>query len=255
LKEAIENYDGLIVCGAGNSGWDIDGTNTYPAVSDEYNVITVGSIDSSFNKAESSSYGATTVDLFAPGHQIISCQAGTTNGYVYKNGTSMAAPHVTGVAALLLSAYPNMTPADIKETIMENVNKVMGNDPEDPDTYDQYLLEGMCVTEGVLNAKAALRNPVYHSHQYSDTYIIHRKECVCGDIYNEPHYYITPYDYGNLSNHKLLCACGHDNGTTAPHTWTLADESMYVSASPDYLAPIYVCTGCGATAINPPSGY
>ena len=156
---AIQMYNGLLICAAGNRGRDMNiaSNKQYPACyNDLSNVISVGASNNNDTRAAYSNWGATTVDLFAPGTDILStypaimCDNGTHNasthiarGYHTMSGTSMAAPHVAGVAALIKSILPYATPGLIKSLIMNNVNAVSA-------------LSGQCVTSGRLNANAAV---------------------------------------------------------------------------------------------------
>ena len=105
----------------GSSG----GTILYPAKYPE--TIAVSSVNINGTLAASSSYGPE-IDLAAPGVSIYS--ASMDGLYVYKNGTSMAAPHVTASAALLLSIYPDLTPDDVKATL-KNTAEDLGLSPEE----------------------------------------------------------------------------------------------------------------------------
>lgn len=135
LSDAI-SAGGLFVAAAGNYASDSDSTPFYPACYELDNIISVAATDSNDELASFSNYGATSVDLSAPGVSIYSTILGEQYGY--KNGTSMAAPHVSGTAALLLSANSSLSSAQIKELILSNVDSVSG-------------LQGMAVTGGRLN--------------------------------------------------------------------------------------------------------
>ena len=142
IRTAMENFTGLVVCAAGNDNSDNDIYLRSPCGNNDLNnVISVGAINQNNKKWAYSNYGATKVDLFAPGDGIYSTYP---NNYKYDSGTSMAAPHVTGVAALLLSRYPDMSAGVLKASILEGVDKL-------PD------LSGLCVTGGKLNADIDLK--------------------------------------------------------------------------------------------------
>ncbi|MCI8776610.1 MAG: S8 family serine peptidase [Oscillospiraceae bacterium] len=120
LDEAMSNYPGLVVCGSGNDHWDITDINLSPASSSLNNVITVGSCDSTDSLTNSSNYGRN-VDLVAPGTYITAYGDGS---YGEVMGTSIASPFVAGVAGLILSKYPEITPLQVKEAILKSVDKI-----------------------------------------------------------------------------------------------------------------------------------
>jgi len=126
----------LFIAAAGNSGTDNDATASYPANYDVANVISVAAITNTGALASFSQYGATTVDIGAPGAGIWSTTA--YNGYSSYSGTSMATPHVTGGAALYASTRPGSTAATIKAAILSNA-------------VPTASLAGKCVTGGRLN--------------------------------------------------------------------------------------------------------
>jgi thermitase len=145
--DAIDTHrDTLYVIAAGNGGSDSigddnDGSNPeYPCSYDLPNIICVGASDANDRRPTFSNFGAATVDLFAPGVDIWST---VPSGYQRVPGTSMAAPHVTGIAALLLDLNPNLTTAQLKDAILGTV---------DPSP----VLCGLSVTGGRANAFAAL---------------------------------------------------------------------------------------------------
>ncbi len=121
LRDAIEraNRAGILfVAAAGNNGSNNDTTANYPSNYTNANVIAVASITSTGARSSFSNFGATTVDIGAPGSGIIS----TTAFSVYSNfsGTSMATPHVTGACALYASVYPGASAAQIKNAILSS---------------------------------------------------------------------------------------------------------------------------------------
>ena len=131
FSDAINSYNGLFVTIAGNGekdandvshGYDIDANPNYPGSFTCDNIITVGSIDFNGSRSEFSNYGKNSVDIYAPGENIYSTY--TNNTYAYMSGTSMAAPHVTGVAALLLSKNPTLSAAELKQLILDGADEI-----------------------------------------------------------------------------------------------------------------------------------
>ncbi len=113
---AAEQAGVLFVTAAGNEPIDVDTSSLYPAASSLANVITVAASTPTDQPASWSGYGATTVDIFAPGEYIISTVPG---GYGIYSGTSMAAPMVTAAAALLWAATPEATYAEVKGALLD----------------------------------------------------------------------------------------------------------------------------------------
>ncbi|MFZ3371914.1 MAG: S8 family peptidase, partial [Desulfitobacteriaceae bacterium] len=108
LGDAIQASGMLFVCAAGNEASNSDISPFYPADFDSNNILSVAALDSTGNLASWSNYGMNTVDVAAPGVNVLSTLPNGSYGYF--SGTSMAAPHVTGIAALLYSLYPDLTP-------------------------------------------------------------------------------------------------------------------------------------------------
>ena len=152
LQDAISKADAaghLFVAAAGNGGPDgigddndANSSNTnYPSSYNNPNIIAVAATDNRDRLASFSNYGSTTVDLAAPGVDIAST---LPNGsYGYYSGTSMATPHVTGVAALLKSQNPALDDAQMKSFILNAVDT-------------KSTLSGKVLTSGRLNAASAL---------------------------------------------------------------------------------------------------
>ncbi len=136
----------LFVAAAGNGGDDAvgddnDSTPVYPANYDLPNIVSVAATDQIDQLAGFSNYGATSVDLAAPGVDILSTVP--DGAYEEKNGTSMATPHVSGAAALLLSVNPSYTHLQLKQALLSTV------EPIDD-------LAGKVLTGGRLNVKQLL---------------------------------------------------------------------------------------------------
>ncbi len=134
----------LFVAAAGNSNSNNDVTANYPSNYEVANVVAVAAIAANGTKATFSSYGATMVDLAAPGVGITSTVPG--NSYASYNGTSMATPHVSGVAALMYSKVPQYSPEEARANLLANVKPIAG-------------LNGLMVAPGVVDASAVLANP------------------------------------------------------------------------------------------------
>jgi len=105
----------LFVAAAGNDGADNDVTGSWPANCPASSLISVAATTPSDGLAGFSNRGAASVDIGAPGDTIRSTMPG--NGYGYKSGTSMAAPHVSGVAAVLLGEEPGLAPWQVRAAI------------------------------------------------------------------------------------------------------------------------------------------
>ena len=107
----------LFVAAAGNSSNNNDSNPSYPASYSQGNVVAVASNQSDGAPSSFTSYGATSVDVVAPGSGILSSVVG--GGYATFSGTSMATPHVAGVAALMLAVNPSISFADIKQILID----------------------------------------------------------------------------------------------------------------------------------------
>lgn len=119
--DAAGNAGIVNVFGAGNDGSDNDVAPFDPASYDIPSIIAVASSGATDRKSFFSNYGAQSVDLAAPGENILSTYPG--GDYQSSSGTSMATPHVAGVAALLAKMDPSLSVHAIKSLIMDNVDK------------------------------------------------------------------------------------------------------------------------------------
>ena len=157
----------LIVKAAGNDGFLLD---KYPGYPNKFlsrkktlrNFICVGSIGPYGEASRFSNYGKISVDLFAPGEHIYSTVV--NDRYKKMSGTSMAAPVVTGVAALIWNYFPELTADQVKQAILEGVESWKGRRVESPRAFGVKKeeakvvdFEELCVTGGVLNALQAVK--------------------------------------------------------------------------------------------------
>lgn len=129
LKSAFQQLESkgiLVVVAAGNDGRDIDTNPEFPASFNLSNQITVAASSRTDFMTSWSNSGFTLVQVAAPGESILSTVP--NNGAAYMDGTSMATPFVSGAAALLWSAKPNATAAQIKQAIMQSVDVTPGHE-------------------------------------------------------------------------------------------------------------------------------
>jgi thermitase len=128
IEQAIAaNPDTLYVVAAGNDGTDNDDQSTpfYPCDYTLPNLICVGASDQNDQPASFSDYGANSVDLFAPGVNILSTwlSSGGTAQYAYADGTSMATPMVSATLALMLSRNASLSVAQLKADLLASVDQ------------------------------------------------------------------------------------------------------------------------------------
>lgn len=146
LEQAIASSKMLFVIAAGNGdrdgiGYSIDEKPVYPASFTSDNIISVANLMFDGNLSRSSNYGAAGVDIAAPGSYVLSTVPG--NQYGFMSGTSMAAPMVTGVAAMVYSSRGDISVGDVKRAIMDSARKMPG-------------LDGKVLSGGMVDAAGAL---------------------------------------------------------------------------------------------------
>jgi subtilisin family serine protease len=210
LRDEIANAaasGSLFVASAGNDHADNDAQPRYPSSFDLPNIICVAASTSTDDLSSFSNYGANSVDLAAPGSGIRSTVPG--NSYAEYDGTSMATPHVSGVAALVWGAYPSLTYEQTKDRILSSVDPVPA-------------LAGKVATGGRLNLRTALGEiPTCDSSSYT-----------------------TPESAGALADGETVAGlCGETQyytvTVTSPSTvvWTMVPDSgdfdLYTSWTPE----------------------
>lgn len=141
--KATEAKGVLFVAAAGNEATDNDSTPGYPASYEVANVVSVAATDNLDKLASFSNYGKTKVHVSAPGVKIWSTVTG--GGYKAFSGTSMATPHVSGIAALLMADFPQMTAVEVKDRLIRTSDFVPG-------------IKKRSVSRGRVNAQAAYYN-------------------------------------------------------------------------------------------------
>ena len=147
LFDAIQdaNLNGILfVAAAGNNGANTDASPHYPSSYNLPNIIAVAATDHNDQLASFSNYGATSVDLAAPGVNILSTFPGASYGAI--SGTSMATPHVSGAAGLVFGRFPSIGHLDAKGLILSRVDPLPN-------------LAGVVQTGGRLNAFLPIADP------------------------------------------------------------------------------------------------
>ena len=166
LKYAAEK-DVLIVNAAGNDAKNIDVQPTFPDDNidgKEFTdtMITIGALNYEYNEnlvASFSNYGKNNVDLFSPGVQIYATVP--ENKYKFLDGTSMAAPEVAGVAALIRAYFPNLKAREVKQILMESgltptISEVIVGGPDEEQGTKRMLFSELCKSGKMVNAYNAI---------------------------------------------------------------------------------------------------
>lgn len=171
LKDALATLEGaplptVHICAAGNSANNTDFAPAYPAAFDNRGIISVLASTNSDAAASFSNFGVASVDIAAPGVEILStaglgeCTYCDASGYRRLSGTSMATPHVAGVAAALLARHPGLTATQTRDLLLH------------PDSYDtlQDSKALMTSTGGRLNSTKVLANDAYANNPVPNTF-------------------------------------------------------------------------------------
>jgi subtilisin family serine protease len=170
VRYALKN-DVLLVHAAGNDGKEVTNENNFPTdrfekrgflnlFGSKYadNWIEVGALNWKTGEvlaAPFSNYSPEYVDLFAPGMSIYSTTP--DNGYEDLQGTSMAAPVVAGVAAMLRSYYPDLTAEQVKSILMQSAVKDRTKVKKPGSKEEMVSFSTLSVTGGIVNAYEAVK--------------------------------------------------------------------------------------------------
>ncbi|MBW7869013.1 MAG: S8 family serine peptidase [Brumimicrobium sp.] len=167
VYEAImyaQDHDVLFVHAAGNDNKDLAVEDNFPAVQYSFqkepftHVLTIGA-STRFTKgnlaADFSNYGANQVDIFAPGYEIYNTWP--ENNYKKIQGTSMAAPMVAGVAAMLKGYFPSLSMLEIKDIILESGNDFGDTEQVKPGTEEKVKFSTLSKTGKTVNVLAAVK--------------------------------------------------------------------------------------------------
>ncbi len=154
----------LVAAAGNNSGQNNDKVPSFPANSDSANVISVAATTASGALASFSNYGPTTVDIGAPGQRILSTVPPLIKGasYEYIDGTSMAAPVVSGVVALIAAANPAASSALIRDILLSTAKPLSS-------------LKGKVVSSGMVDAYSAAAVGVASQKRYRISGIVKRR--------------------------------------------------------------------------------
>lgn len=188
LEVAIRESSMLFVTAAGNNGININSSPMFPASLRIPNLITVAYINHDGFLCPDSNYGISTVDIAAPGKNIYSTLVGN---YGYSSGSSMAAPHVTGLAAMLYAYQDNIYPAQVKEIIINTMTPL--------DSLTGYL-----INPGIPDAYAAICSLSEITADTSAPFLVlessFQKETIC--------VHIASYDAGGSGIRKIRYVYG-----------------------------------------------
>ena len=238
IRRAVINYPGLFVWSAGNDNVNLDLSASAP-VFQIPNLISVGSTTFHDTRSFFSNFGEHTVNIFAPGSNILSTIPG--DNYTQSDGTSMAAPHVTGVAALLMSVEPSLTAEIKKEIILHSADTItiMNRPALRLNAYNamrfmtgtdiKYPPMLLSATAGNGFVDLTWREPFFNSNKSLLGYRVYRDGVVITETISELYFTDTGLTNGDLYRYQVTAIYSYPDGESQP--------SLRVFATPTDVLP------------------
>ncbi len=225
----------LFVASAGNDMVDTDSTPHYPSAFDLDNVVSVAAADNNDQLAGFSNWGAVSVDLAAPGQDVFSTYmlfAGLIDDYAWVSGTSMAAPHVSGVAGLLTGLAACQTYGQVRDQILNNARPI-------------GALSGRTVTGGMLNVNATLNGTECAPPSDTDSDGVPDASDNCTLVVNPTQLDADGDGYGNLCDADI-----NNSGFTTSADFNLQRDCINLPASTSATCAAADMNGSGLVTSN-----
>lgn len=217
LELTIRESSMLFITAAGNNGINNNSTPMFPASLRLQNLISVAYINCDGYLDADSNYGVSTVDIAAPGEDIYSTLVGT---YGYSSGSSMAAPHITALAAMIYAYQENVYPAQVKELIINTMLPL--------DTLNGYL-----INPGIPDANAAIRSLAQMDADTAEPFLtldtFYEKENLC--------VHVSAFDVGGSGIRKVRYIYGSKPAeyfTSDNSSIAILDETLYLAKAGYY---------------------
>lgn len=266
VRTAISDYNGLFIWAAGNETADIDERVEIHGSFNLDNIISVGALNSDGTRRSTSNYSTnnTNVHIYAPGTNIYSTvpTSFSSSGYAYDSGTSMAAPHVTGVAALLLSLNNELTTSQLKQAILGSANEITISIPDNSEEAEV----GDKIEQEVLKLDAYNAVKYVLKNYGSSTTLKYNTKTLSGSVdststfFNEKNYFLkmnveNAYEYDfTISSSSALEVTLYDSNfneinvsQTSSNGGLTKTFSYYLSVGTYYLQSNYVSSTASGT--------